>query len=88
MIVTLSKEAENYVTEVMSQSSTEPADEVVNWLILKQRADAAYDLEYPPHTEARLVQELLEGVRAPHRTYEPGEFRRNAERLIAERRSS
>ncbi len=88
MIVTLSNEAESYVTKVMSQLSAGPADEIVNWLILKQRADDDYDHEYPPHTEAGFVQELLEAVRAPHRTYEAGEFRRNAERLIAERQSS
>ena len=88
MIVTLSNEAESYVTKVMGQLSAGPADAVVNLLILKQRADEAYDIDYPPHTEAGLVQELLEGVRASHRTYEPGEFRRNAERLIAERQSS
>ena len=88
MIVTLSNEAESYVEKVMSQLSAGPADEVVNWLLLKQRADDAYDLDYPPPTEAGLVQKLLEAVRAPHRTYEPGEFRRNAEQLIAERQAS
>ena len=70
MTVTLSKEAESYVCQL----SAGPADEVVNWLILKQRADAAYDFEYPPHTEAGLVQEILEGVRASHRTLNPANF--------------
>ena len=87
MIVTLSNEAESYVAKMMSQLSAGPADEVANWLILKQRAANAYDIEYPPPTEAGLVQKLLEAVRAPHRTYEPGEFQRNAERLIAERQA-
>ena len=74
MTITLSKEAESYVCQL----SAGPADEVVNWLILKQRADDACDLEYPPPTEAGLIHELLEGVRAPHRTYAPGEFRRSS----------
>ena len=88
MTVTLSKDAESYVTEVMGRLSAGLADEVVSWLILKQRADDAYDLENPPQTEAEVVQELLAGVRAPHRPYEPGEFRRQAERLTAERQTS
>lgn len=85
MTVTLTKEAETYVTEVMQAWSTGQPAEVVSWLILKQRADETYDREHPPLTEDQLVHELLEGVRAPHRPYEPGEFRRLAERLIAER---
>jgi hypothetical protein len=85
MTVTLSKEAETYVAEVMKTWNTGQPDEVVSSLILKQRADDAYDREHPPLTESQLVQELLEGVRAPHRPYEPGEFRRLAERLVAER---
>ena len=44
MNVTLSKEAETCVTEVMHQLSNGRADEVVNWLILKQRAGDDYDL--------------------------------------------
>jgi hypothetical protein len=87
MTIALSKEAESYVTEVMSQLRAERADEVVNWLLLKQRADDAYDAQHPPRGEETFVRELLEAVRAPHRPYEPGEFRRRAERLITERGS-
>ena len=88
MIVTLSGEAERYVTEVMGHLPSGGVDEVVNWLILKQRADDASDRENPPPTEAELVEELLRGVRSPHRPYEPGEFSRQAERLITEREST
>ena len=83
----LSKDAESYVTEVMGQLSAERADEVVNWLLLKQRADDTYDLRHPPQSEEALVGELLEAVRAPHRPYEPGEFRRRAQQRVTERES-
>ena len=85
--VTLTKEAEGYVCEVMNQLSAGKADEIVSFLILKQRADDAFDLRHPARTEDQLVGELLQGVRAPHRPWQPGEFRRQAERLVAERKA-
>lgn len=87
MIVTLTKEAEGYVCELMNQLSAGKADEIVSFLILKQRADDAFDLRHPARTEDQLVGELLQGVRAPHRPWQPGEFRRQAERLVAERKA-
>lgn len=87
MTIALSQEAESYVTEVMGQLSAERADEVVNWLLLKQRADDAYDLQHSPLSEETLVHELLEAVRAPHRPYEPGDFRRRAQQRVTERKS-
>ena len=87
MTVALSKDAESYVTEVMGQLSAERADEVVNWLLLKQRADDAYDLQHSPPSGESLVHELLEAVRAPHRPYEPAEFRRRAQQCVTERGS-
>lgn len=87
MNVTLTKEAEGYVCEVMNQLSAGQADEVVNFLILKQRADDAFDLRHPPRTEDELVGELLRGVRAHHRPWRPGEFRQQGERMVAERKA-
>jgi hypothetical protein len=87
MTVTLSREAESYVTEMMKRWRTAQPDEVASCLILKQRADDAYDREHPQMTEDQLVQELLAGVRAAHRPYEAGEFRRLAERLIGEQKA-
>ncbi len=87
MTIALSKEAESYVTEVMGQLRAERADEVVNCLLLKQRADDSYDLHHPPQSEEMFVGELLEAVRAPHRPYEPGEFRRRAQQRVRESES-
>lgn len=84
MTIVLSAEAQSYVTELMARLRAQRPDEIVNWLLLKQRADEAYDLQFPPRAEDALADELLQAVRAPHRPYEPGEFRRRAERLVSE----
>ena len=54
MTVTLTKEAETYVTEVMQTWSTGQPEEVVSWLILKQRADEWLRLE-PELAGLRLI---------------------------------
>jgi len=87
MTVALSKEAESYVAEVMGKLSAQHPEEIVNWLLLKQRADDAFELQHSPQSEETLVQELIEAVRAPHRPYEPGEFRRRAQRLVSDHES-
>ena len=46
--------------------------------------DDRYDAEFPPLAPEQLEAELLKGVRSPHRPWEPGEFRKLAERLIVE----
>ena len=71
----------------MTVTLSKEAESYVNQLSAGT-ADDASNLEYLPPTEAGLIQKLLEGVRAPHRTYEPGELCRNAERLTAERQAS
>lgn len=84
MTVTLSVKAEAYVHELMRDGRYRNAEEVVDLLILKQRADDRYDAAFPPLGPEQLESELLEGVRSPHRPWEPGEFHKLAERLIAE----
>ena len=83
MTVKLSDKAEAYVQELMRDGCHGNAEQVVDLLILKQRADDRYDAEFSPLAPEQLEAELLKGVRSPHRPWEPGEFRRLAERLIA-----
>ena len=83
MTVKLSEKAEAYVQELVRDGGYGSAEQVVDLLILKQRADDRYDAEFPPLTAEQFKAELLKGVRSPHRPYVPGEFRRLAERLIA-----
>jgi hypothetical protein len=85
MTVKLSSTAEAYVQELMRDGSHGNAEQVVDFLILKQRADDRQDAAFPPLAPEQLEAELLKGVRSPHRPYVPGEFRKLAERLIAER---
>lgn len=84
MTVNLSIKAEAYVQELMRDGRYDSAEQVVDLLILKQRADDRYDAEFSPLTPEQLEAELLKGVRSPHRPWEPGEFRKLAERLIVE----
>ena len=84
MTVNLSVKAEAYVQELMRDGRYGNAEQVVDLLILKQRADDRYDAEFPPLTPEQLEAELLKGVRSPHRPWEPGEFHKLAERLIVE----
>ena len=84
MTVKLSDKAEAYVQELMCDGRHGSAEQVVDLLILKQRADDRYDAEFPRLAPEQLEAELLKGVRSPHRPYVPGEFRKLAERLIAE----
>jgi Arc/MetJ-type ribon-helix-helix transcriptional regulator len=84
MTVKLSSKAEAYVQELMRDGRYGNAEEVVDLLILKQRADDRYDAESSALTPDQLEAELLKGVRSPHRPWEPGEFRKLAERLIVE----
>ena len=84
MTVNLSVEAEAYVQELMRDGRYGSAEQVVDLLILKQRADDRYDAEFSPLTPEQLEAELLKGVRSPHRPWERGEFRKLAERLIVE----
>lgn len=83
MTVKLSEKAEAYVQELVRDGGYGSAEQVVDLLILKQRADDRYDAEFPPLTAEQLKAELLKGVRSHHRPYVPGEFRRLAERLTA-----
>ena len=84
MTVNLSVKAEAYVQELMRDGRYDSAEQAVDSLILKQRADDRYDAEFPPLTPEQIEAELLKGVRSPHRPWEPGEFRKLAERLIVE----
>ena len=84
MTVKLSDKAKAYVQELMRDGCHGSAEQVVDLLILKQRADDRYDAEFPPLAPEHFEAELLKGVRSPHRPYVPGEFRKLAERLIAE----
>ena len=84
MTVNLSVKAEAYVQELMRDGHYGSAEQVVDLLILKQRADDRYDAEFSPLTPEQLEAELLKGVRSPHRPWEPGEFRKLAGRLIVE----
>ena len=84
MTVNLSVKAEAYVQELLRDGRYGSAEQVVDLLILKQRADDRYDAEFSPLTPEQLETELLKGVRSPHRPWEPGEFRKLAERLIVE----
>ena len=84
MTVNLSVKAEAYVQELMRDGQYGSAEQVVDLLILKQRADDRYDAEFSPLTPEQLEAELLKGVRSPHRPWEPGEFRKLAARLIVE----
>ena len=84
MTVKLSDKAEAYVHELMRDGHYESAEQVVDLLILKQRADDRYDAEFSPLTPEQLEAELLKGVRSPHRPWKPGEYRKLAERLIVE----
>ena len=84
MTVNLSVKAEAYVQELMRDGHYGSVEQVVDLLILKQRADDRYDAEFPPLAPEQLEAELLKGVRSPHRPWEPGEFRKLAERLIVE----
>ena len=84
MTVNLSVKAEAYVQELMRDGRYDSAEQVVDLLILKQRADDRYDVEFSPLTPEQAEVELLKGVRSPHRPWEPGEFRKLAERLIVE----
>ena len=84
MTVNLSVKAEAYVQELMRDGHYGSAEQVVDLLILKQRADDRYDAEFPSLAPEQLEAELLKGVRSPHRPWEPGEFRKLAERLIVE----
>ena len=84
MTVKLSVKAEAYVQELLRDGRYENAEQVVDLLILKQRADDRYDAEFPPLAPEQLEAELLKGVRSPRRSWEPGEFRKLAERLIVE----
>ena len=84
MTVKLSDRAEAYVQELMRDGCHGNAEQVVDLLILKQRADDRCDAENPPLAPEQLEAELLKGVRSPHRPWVPGEFRKLAERLIAE----
>ena len=83
MTVKLSDKAEAYVQELMREGYHGNAEQVVDLLILKQRADDRYDSEFPPLAPEQLDAELLKGVRSPHRPWVPGEFRKLAERLFA-----
>ena len=85
MTVKLSGKAEAYVQELLHEGSYENAEQVVDLLILKQRADDRYDSEFPPLAQAQIEEQLLKGVRSPHRAWEPGEYRKLAEQIIAER---
>ena len=82
MTVNLSVKAEAYVQELMRDGHYGSAEQVVDFLILKQRADDRYDAEFSPLTPEQLEAELLKDVRSPHRPWEPGEFRKLAGRLI------
>ena len=84
MTVNLSVQAEAYVQELMRDGRYASAEQVVDLLILKRRADDRYDAEFSPLAPEQLEAELLKGVRSPHRPWEPGEFRKLAERLIVE----
>ena len=84
MTVKLSDKAEAYVQELMRDGCHGNAEQVVDSLILKQRADDRHDAEFSPLSPEQLEAELLKGVRSPHRPWVPGEFRKLAERLIAE----
>ena len=84
MTVKLSVKAEEYVQELMRDGRYGNAEQVVDLLILKQRADDLYDAEFAPLAPEQLEAELLKGVRSPHRPWEPGEFRKLAGRLTAE----
>jgi hypothetical protein len=84
MTVKISGEAEAYVEELLRAGGYQNAEQVLELLILMRRADDRFDAEYPPVAAAQLEQELLKGVRSAHRPSVPGEFRKLAERLIAE----
>lgn len=84
MTVKLSVKAEAYVQELLRDGRYGNAEQVVDLLILKQLADDRSDAEFPPLTLEQLEGELLRGVRSPHRPWEPGEFRKLADRLIVE----
>ena len=73
MTVKLCNTAEAYVQELMRDGSCGNAEQVVDLLILKQRADDRHDAAFPPLEPEQLEAELL-----------PGEFRKLAERLITE----
>jgi hypothetical protein len=76
MTVHLSGQAEEYVQELLRAGRYENAEQAVDLLILKQRADDRFDVEFPALAPEQLEVELLKGVRSPHRAWEPGEFRR------------
>jgi hypothetical protein len=84
MTVQLSGNAEAYVQELLREGSYESAEEVVDLLILKRRADDRFDTEFPPLAPEHLEEELLKGVRCTHAPWQPGEFRKIAERLISD----
>ncbi len=84
MTVKLSDKAEAYVQQLMRDGCQGNAEQVVDLLILKQRADDRHDAAFPPLAPEQIEAELLKGVRSPHRQWVPGEFRKLAERLIAE----
>jgi Arc/MetJ-type ribon-helix-helix transcriptional regulator len=84
MTVNLSVKAEAYVQELMRDGRYESAEQVIDSLILKQRADDLHDTKFPPLTPEQIEAELLKGVQSPHRPWEPGEFRELARRLIVE----
>lgn len=84
MTIQLSSQAEAYVQELLRDGGYSNAEQVVDLLILKRRADDRFDAEFAPTPPGQLQEELLKGVRSPHRPWVPGEFRRLADKLIAE----
>ena len=74
MTVKLSVKAEAYVQELMRDGRYGNAEQVVDLLILKQRADDRYDAEFPPLAPEQLEAESLLGVRSPHRPWDRANF--------------
>jgi hypothetical protein len=83
MTINLSGKAEQYVRELLDAGGFSGPDQVVDLLILKERADADRERTFPPLSETQLEVALLKAVRSPRREYTDEDFDQLRARLGA-----
>jgi hypothetical protein len=88
MTITLSEGAEQYVRELMEAGGFSGPDEIVDLLILKERADVDQEHESPSLSGNQLEAALRKAVASPRREYTDRDFEELSARIRAKYRAA
>src|SRR5262249_47920917 len=86
MTITLSREAEEYVRELLGAGGFSRPARVVDLLIMKERADVESEKTSPSLAGEQLKAALLKATQSPRREYTDADFDDLAARVVAVKR--